>query len=53
MVGPLLGGLLADIYGMNILFIVLIIFLVISIITTTSYDYRLNRQNQQEDIKMM
>ncbi|MDX8367459.1 MFS transporter [Cytobacillus sp. IB215665] len=53
MVGPLLGGLLADIYGMNILFIVLMIFLVISIITTTSYDYRLNRQNQQEEIKMM
>lgn len=38
MVGPLLGGMLVDLYGMSTLFLVLIGLFVIAMITTVSYD---------------
>lgn len=43
MLGPVVGGLLVDIYGMNMLFIVLIGLLVISVITTLVYDRKLKQ----------
>jgi len=41
MIGPLLGGFLVDIYGMSMLFLVLISLFVIAIFTTSIYDRRL------------
>lgn len=38
MIGPVLGGLLVDLYGMSMLFTVLIILLVFAIFTTIIYD---------------
>jgi MFS family permease len=38
MIGPLLGGILVDLYGMSMLFTVLIGLFVISIFTTIFYD---------------
>ncbi|WP_078414088.1 MDR family MFS transporter [Priestia abyssalis] len=43
MIGPLIGGILADYYNMNILFYVLIGFLVISMFTTIAYNRKLNK----------
>ncbi|HWO96957.1 MAG TPA: MFS transporter [Bacillus sp. (in: firmicutes)] len=48
MIGPLLGGILADYYNMNILFYVLIGFLVISLFTTIAYSHKLNKAKQLE-----
>lgn len=41
MLGPLVGGLLADEYGMNVLFIVMVGLFVISIFTTLLYDKKI------------
>ncbi|MDZ5472594.1 MFS transporter [Bacillus sp. 31A1R] len=41
MIGPLLGGFLVDIYGMSMLFLVLISLFVIAIFTTSIYDRKL------------
>ncbi|CEG28264.1 MDR family MFS transporter [Bacillus sp. B-jedd] len=38
MIGPLLGGILVDLYGMSMLFIILIVLFFISIGTTVIYD---------------
>ncbi|MGG5252610.1 MDR family MFS transporter [Neobacillus sp. SM06] len=38
MVGPLLGGMLVDLYGMSMLFLVLIGLFILSLFTTVSYD---------------
>lgn len=46
MIGPLIGGILADYYNMNILFYVLIAFLVISMFTTIAYNRKLNKAKQ-------
>ncbi len=46
MIGPLLGGILADYYTMNTLFYVLIGFLVISMFTTIAYNRKLNKAKQ-------
>lgn len=46
MIGPLIGGILADYYNMNILFYVLIFFLVISMFTTIAYNRKLNKAKQ-------
>ncbi|GAA0332598.1 MFS transporter [Bacillus carboniphilus] len=43
MLGPLVGGLLADQYGMNMLFITLSVLFVLSIFTTLLYDRGLKR----------
>jgi MFS family permease len=44
MIGPLLGGLLVDYYGIPALFTVLIILFVAAIFTTTVYDRTLKKQ---------
>lgn len=44
MIGPLLGGVLVDIYGMNMLFIVLIGLLFAAMFTTSIYDKKLKEQ---------
>jgi MFS family permease len=41
MIGPVLGGLLVDIYGMSMLFTVLTVLLVVTIFTTILYDRKL------------
>lgn len=46
MIGPLIGGILVDYYTMNILFYVLIGFLVISMFTTIAYNRKLNKVKQ-------
>ncbi|SFB18126.1 MULTISPECIES: MFS transporter [unclassified Bacillus (in: firmicutes)] len=43
MIGPLLGGLLVDVYGMSMLFTVLISLFIVAIFTTTIYDRNLKR----------
>ncbi|MDQ0196931.1 MDR family MFS transporter [Neobacillus ginsengisoli] len=41
MLGPLLGGMLVDLYSMSMLFFVLIALFLIAIVTTLVYDHRL------------
>lgn len=48
MIGPLLGGILVDLYGMSMLFTILIGLFVISIFTTVFYDRKIKPQKQQE-----
>lgn len=42
MVGPLLGGIIADYYNMNLLFMIIISLLAVGIFTTLIYDKKLN-----------
>lgn len=44
MIGPLLGGILVDSYGMTALFTVLIALLIVAIFTTALYDRQLKKQ---------
>jgi MFS family permease len=46
MIGPVLGGLLVDIYGMSMLFTVLTVLLVVTIFTTIIYDRKLKSQKE-------
>jgi MFS family permease len=46
MIGPILGGLLVDIYGMSMLFTVLTVLLVVTIFTTIIYDRKLKSQKE-------
>ncbi|MFC5733514.1 MDR family MFS transporter [Cytobacillus gottheilii] len=46
MIGPLLGGLLVDFYGISMLFMLLIVLLVVSIFTTLIYDRKLKENKQ-------
>lgn len=46
MIGPLLGGLLVDFYGISMLFMVLMGLLVVSIFTTLVYDRKLKENKQ-------
>ncbi|MFO1444229.1 MFS transporter [Bacillus sp. Bva_UNVM-123] len=46
MVGPLLGGILVDLYGMSILFIIIIGLLLISIFTTIFYDKKIKKKKE-------
>jgi len=48
MIGPLLGGLLVDIYSMSALFFVLIGLFIIAALTTISYDRILRTQKEME-----
>jgi MFS family permease len=48
MVGPVLGGFIVDTAGMRQLFLMLIVFLFISIVTTAMYDRKLKRVTRQE-----
>jgi MFS family permease len=50
MIGPLIGGLLADYYNMSVLFYVLIGFLVISLFSTIAYNRKINKVNQMEAV---
>ncbi|UII55266.1 MFS transporter [Cytobacillus spongiae] len=45
MIGPLLGGLMVDLYGMSMLFIVLMSLFVVAIFTTILYDRKLKDSN--------
>ncbi|MDQ0272253.1 MDR family MFS transporter [Cytobacillus purgationiresistens] len=44
MIGPLLGGVLVDLYGTSVLFSILIALLVVSIYTTLIYDKKLKQK---------
>ncbi|MCM3587944.1 MFS transporter [Mesobacillus maritimus] len=44
MIGPLLGGIMVDLYGMTALFTVLIILIIVAIFTTAIYDRSLKKQ---------
>jgi MFS family permease len=46
MVGPLLGGILADLFGMSMLFTVIIGLLILAIMTTTIYDRKLKEEKR-------
>ncbi|MEH7355502.1 MFS transporter [Neobacillus drentensis] len=48
MVGPLLGGILVDLYSMSALFLVLISLFLIAIVTTLVYDRHLKTEKQFE-----
>ncbi|GIN60056.1 putative MFS-type transporter YttB [Robertmurraya siralis] len=48
MIGPILGGLLVDLYGMSMLFTVLIFLFVIAIFTTIFYDRKLAMKAEQK-----
>jgi MFS family permease len=50
MIGPLLGGILVDIYGMSMLFTVLIGLFVITIFTTIIYDRKLKEKKELSTI---
>ncbi|KYC84883.1 MDR family MFS transporter [Heyndrickxia sporothermodurans] len=52
MIGPLLGGILVDLYSMSILFKVLLILLVISIVLSLIYDRPLKSKAQKQSISM-
>ncbi|KIL43919.1 MDR family MFS transporter [Jeotgalibacillus soli] len=43
MIGPVMGGVLVDYYGMSVLFIFIIALLVIGMVTTVFYDYLTKR----------
>ncbi|CUB24011.1 MDR family MFS transporter [Bacillus amyloliquefaciens] len=47
MIGPLLGGVLVDQYGMSVLLLILMVLLVVSIAATVLYDKRLKTVNKQ------
>jgi MFS family permease len=44
MIGPVLGGIIADLYGMSTLFIILIGLFLAAVITTLTYDRVLNKK---------
>ncbi|ALC89619.1 multidrug MFS transporter [Bacillus sp. FJAT-18017] len=46
MIGPLLGGILVDLYGMSMLFIILIGLFAVSIVTTLIYDRGIKESKQ-------
>jgi MFS family permease len=50
MIGPLLGGVLVDLYGMSMLFTVLIGLFVITIFTTLVYDRKLKEKKELKAI---
>jgi MFS family permease len=52
MVGPLLGGVLVDLYSMSALFLVLIGLFIIAIVTTILYDRILKTRNKLVDINL-
>ncbi|WP_449537320.1 MDR family MFS transporter [Ferdinandcohnia sp. Marseille-Q9671] len=45
MIGPFLGGVLVDLYGMSMLFTVLAVLLLVSIFTTIIYDKKIKEKN--------
>jgi MFS family permease len=47
MIGPLLGGILVDLYGMSMLFTVLMGLFIITILTTILYDRKLKEPNKE------
>ncbi len=47
MLGPLVGGILVDLYGMNMLFGVLSALLIVAIFTTLYYDRQLKKNEKQ------
>lgn len=52
MIGPLLGGILVDLYSMSILFKFLLVLLIISIILSLIYDRPLKRKVENQSISM-
>lgn len=55
MIGPILGGVIADYYNMNLLFIIIITLLAVGIFTTFIYDKKLNaviekKRSQEPDV---
>jgi MFS family permease len=50
MIGPVLGGLLVDIYGMSMLFTVLTVLVVVTIFTTILYDRKLKATKELSTI---
>lgn len=51
MIGPLLGGVLADLYSMTILFYVLIALFTLAFVSTACYDFQLKRMKKAEETK--
>jgi MFS family permease len=52
MVGPLLGGVLVDLYSMSVLFFVLIGLFFIAIVTTLTYDRILKSEKKLSDVNL-
>jgi MFS family permease len=46
MIGPLLGGVLVDLYGISMLFAVLMVLFVFAILTTLVYDRKLKEPKE-------
>lgn len=48
MIGPVLGGLLVDVYGMSMLFTVLVFLIMVSIFTTLIYDRKIRTVHEEK-----
>jgi len=52
MIGPLLGGLIADYLGMSYLFVILIVLFFVAMITTLTYDRVIKKQENVKSIQI-
>lgn len=52
MIGPILGGVLVDFYGMKVLFGILLLLFVIAIFTTLLYDKVLKKTEEHSDLPL-
>jgi len=52
MIGPLLGGLIADYLGMSYLFVILIVLFFVAMITTLTYDRVIKKQENVKSIQV-
>jgi MFS family permease len=50
MIGPLFGGIMVDLYGIHMLFYLLIALFFVAIAATLSYDWKLKRENEQVSV---
>jgi MFS family permease len=50
MIGPLFGGIIVDLYGISILFLILMILFVLAIFTTMSFDWKLKKENEHINV---
>lgn len=50
MLGPIFGGIIVDLYNIELLFMILIMLLLLSIIPTAIYDQKIKKKNQDTSI---
>ncbi|WP_151697590.1 MDR family MFS transporter [Weizmannia acidilactici] len=52
MIGPVIGGLLADLYGMNVLFAVLIVLYAVALMLTAAYNLPLKSKKAEQSVPL-